>query len=124
MTTQTVKYRVYVKCAARANWCSFLDSSPRNDLSKLPVHDIPDGSDRVDLFDQESERIWADDDRIYILGTPLDSEKLISAYLKGKERKHRLLMDFIKDVAAASFPREAEQVLKGVELRRRLWLSL
>ena len=48
------------------------------------------------------------------MGTPLGSERFISAYLEGKGRTHRLLMGFIKDVAAASFPREAEQMLKRV----------
>ncbi len=67
--------------AARANLCRFLDSSPRNELSELLVHDIPDGSDKVDPFNQESERIWADDDGVNIMGTPIGSEQFISAYL-------------------------------------------
>jgi hypothetical protein len=67
----------------------------------------------VDPLDPESERIWADDDEVNILGTPLGSEQLISVYMHGKGRKHRLLFDTIKDVAAAGFPREADQMLKG-----------
>ena len=31
--------------------------TPRNALTELPVHDIPDGSELVDPFDPESDRI-------------------------------------------------------------------
>jgi hypothetical protein len=34
-----------------------LDLTPRNNLAELPVHDIPDGSELVDPFDLDSERI-------------------------------------------------------------------
>jgi hypothetical protein len=50
---------------------------------ELLVHDSPDGRDRVDPFDEESERIWADDDGVNILGTPLGSEQFVSVYIQG-----------------------------------------
>jgi hypothetical protein len=48
---------IFVQSSAQANWCHLLDVTPRNALTKLPVHDIPDGSDKVNPFDSESERI-------------------------------------------------------------------
>ena len=102
----------------RANWCRYLNTTPRNELSELHVHDISDRSDGVDPFDPESETIWADDDGINILGPPLGSKQFTSVYLQVKGRKHRLLLDFIKDVAAAGFPREAEHMLKGSTVHR------
>ncbi len=45
LSTRTVKNRFYVKHAAKAIWCRFLDSSPKNELFELPLHDIPDGSE-------------------------------------------------------------------------------
>ena len=38
--------------------------------------------------------------------------------MQGKGRTHRLLLDFIKDVAAAGFPREAEHLLKRATVPR------
>jgi hypothetical protein len=79
-------------------------------LFELPVHDIPDGSERADSFHSESERIWPDEDGVNILETPLGSHMFVSSYLHGKCLKHRLLLQFIKYVAVASFPREEEQM--------------
>ena len=101
---------------SRANWCRYLDTTPRNELLELPAHDIPDGSDRVDPFDPESERIWADEDSDNILGTPLESEHFIFVYLQRKGCKHCLNLDFIKDVAEAEFPREVEHMFKGASV--------
>ncbi len=95
-----------------------MDSYPRNSLTELPVHDIPDGSERVDPFDQDTERIWPDEDGVNILWTPMGSNLFISSYLQGKGLKHRLLLQFIQDVAATGFPREAEHMLKGAAIPR------
>ena len=53
-----------------------------------------------------------------ILGTPMGSPSFVSGYLRGKGLKHLLLLRFIKDVAEAGFPREAEQMLRGVAVPR------
>ncbi len=79
--------------------------------SELLVHDIPDGSDLVDPFDPESDRIWEKENGVNFLGTPLGSPSFIAGYLEGKGLKHLLLLRFIKEVAAAGFPREAEHML-------------
>ena len=92
--------------------------TPRKTLTELPVHDIPDGSELIDPFDPESDRILTEDNMVNILGTPLGSSSFVSDYLRGKELKHLLLLRFIKDVAAAGFPWEAEQMLKGAALPR------
>jgi len=84
----------------------------------LPVHDIPDGSELVDPFDRESNRFWKEDNGVNILGTPLGSSSFVSGYLRGTGLKHLLLLRFIKDVAAAGFPREAEQMLKEAAVPR------
>ena len=60
LTTQKVKNRVVVQKSARSEWRHYLDLTPRNNFIELPVHDIPDGSERVDLFDPDSARIWPD----------------------------------------------------------------
>jgi hypothetical protein len=49
---------IFIQSSARAKWCRLPDVTPRNALIELPVHDIPDGGERVDPFDPESERIW------------------------------------------------------------------
>jgi hypothetical protein len=56
LTTQTEKNRIFVQSSAQANWCSFMECTPRNAQSDLPVHDIPDGSERVDPFDRPWHR--------------------------------------------------------------------
>ena len=90
-----------------------MDLTPRNAQSELPVHDIPDGSERVDPFDHGNERVWVDENGVNILGTPLRTPAFVSSYLLGKGLKHLLLLRFIKDVASAGFPREAWLMLKG-----------
>jgi hypothetical protein len=117
-TTQTVKNRIYVHRPAQANWCRFLDLTPRNTQSELPVHDIPDGSERVDPFDPGSERMWPDENGVNILGTPLRTPTFVSSYLQRKGRKHLLILKFIRDVASAEFLREAELMLKGTAFPR------
>ena len=87
-------------------------------LIEPPMHDIPDGSERVDPCDPVSERIWPDEDGVDIMGTPLGSSPFVSSYLQGKGLGHRLLLQFIQDVAEAGFPREAEQMLKGAAVPR------
>ena len=52
------------------------------------------------------------------MGTPLGSNPFVTCYLRGKGLKHHLLLRFIKDVTAARFPREAEQMLKGTAMPR------
>jgi len=113
LTTQTVKSRIFVQSSAQAKWSRFLELTPRNTLTDLPVHDIPYGNDMVDPFDPDSERIWREENGVNILGTPLGSNSFVSSYLRGKGLEHHLLFRFIKDVAAAGFPMEAEHMLKG-----------
>ena len=87
-----MKSRIYVQSSAQASWCRFLECIPRNAQSELPVHDIPDESERVDSFDLESERVWVEDNGVNILGTPMGSPAFVSSSLKGKGRKHLLLL--------------------------------
>ena len=82
------------------------------------MHDILDGSEQVDPFDSVSERISREENGVNIMGTPLGSDFFIASYLQGKGLKHHLLLRFIKDVAAAGFPREAEHMLKGASIPR------
>jgi hypothetical protein len=98
--------------------CRFLDDTPRNAQSELPAHAIPDGSERVDSFDPDSERVWEDENEVNILGTPLGTPAFVSSYPKGKGLKHLLLLRFIRDVASTGFPRETELVLKGAAVPR------
>ena len=56
----------------------------------------------------------SDDDGINVLGTPLGSSDFVESYLLGKGIKHRQLLSFITEVAAARFPREAVAMLTGV----------
>jgi len=80
---------------------------------ELPVHDIPDESERVDSFDPDNERMWPDENGVNILGTPLGTPAFVFTYLQGKGLTHLLLLRFIKDVAPTGFPRKAELMLKG-----------
>ena len=57
MTTQTVKNRTFVQSSAQARWSHFIAVTPCNTLTELPVHDIPDGSELIDPFDPERDRI-------------------------------------------------------------------
>ena len=95
-----------------------MDDTPRNALSELPVHDILDGSERVDPFDPDNERVWEDENGVNMLGTPLGTPAFVSSYLLGKGFNHLLLLRFIKDAASAGFPRETKLVLKGAALLR------
>ena len=61
---------IFVQSSAQANWCRFLERTPRNTQSDLPVYDIPDGSERADPFDPDSERFWAEENGVNIMGTP------------------------------------------------------
>jgi hypothetical protein len=108
LTTQTVKNHIFVQSTAQASWSHFLAVTPRNALTELPVHDIPDGSKLTDPFDKDSDRFWTEVNGVNILGTPLGSSPFIEEYLRGKGLKHLLLLRFIKEVANAGFPREAE----------------
>ena len=65
-----------------------MQCTPRNAQSALPVHDIPDGNERVDPFDPDSERFWAEENGVNILGTPLGTPAFVSSYLQGKGVKH------------------------------------
>jgi hypothetical protein len=96
-----------------------MDSTPRNSLTDLPVHDdMSDGSDRVKPFDMDNERIWPNEDGVNIVGTPLGSSLCVSSYLQGKGLKHRLLLQCIQDVAVSGFPRKTEQMRKGATIPR------
>ena len=50
-------------------------------MIKLPVHDIPDGSELVDPFDSDNERIWREENGVNILGTLLKFDSFIVSYL-------------------------------------------
>ncbi len=84
----------------------------------MPVHDILDGSELVDPFDLDSEQISTKENGVNILRTPLGSNSFVFGYLTGKGLKHHLLLRFIKDVAAAGFPREAGHMLKRAAMPR------
>ena len=88
--------------------------------TELPVHGIPYESDLVDRFDSDSERIWREENGVNIVGTLVGSDSFVASYLQEKGLKHHLLFRFIKDVAAAGFPREAEHMLKGAAIPRLL----
>jgi len=118
LTTQTFKNRIFVQSSAQARWSRLLAMTTRNMMTELRVHGIPDGSELVDPFNSDSERIWVEESRVNIMGTPLGSNTYVASYLRGKGPKHHLLLQFIKDVAAAGFPREAEQMLKGAAIPR------
>ncbi len=77
-----------------------------------------DGSELSDPFDKESVRFWTEVNGINILGTPLGFGSFMLDYLRGKGLKHLLLLRFIKEVANAGFPREAEKMLKGAAVPR------
>ena len=104
--------------SAQANRCRFLNDTPSNAQSELPVHDIPVGSERVDPFDPDIERVWEDENAVNIMGLPLGTSAFVFFYLQGKGLKHLLLLRFIRDVAPAGFPREAELMLKGSAVPR------
>jgi hypothetical protein len=118
LITQTTNNKIFVQASTQAIWSHFLEVTPRNTLSELSVHDILDGSERVDPFDDDSERVWVEENGVNILETPLGSPTFISSYLRGKGLKHLLLLQFIKDVALAGYPREAELMLKGAAIPR------
>ena len=65
------------------------------------MHDIPNGSELVNPFDPDIERIWLEENGVNIMGTPMDSSSFVTSYLKGKGLKHNFLLRFITDVAAA-----------------------
>jgi len=117
-TTHTVKNRIFVQPSAHVSWSHFLAVTPRNVLTELPVHDIPDRSELTDPVGKENVRFWTEVNGVNILGTPLGSSPFVAEYLRGKGLKHLLLLRFIKDVANAGFPREAEQMLKGASAPR------
>ena len=54
LATQTIKTLISVQQAARAKWRHYTYSTPRNSLGELPMHGIPDGSERVDPFDLDN----------------------------------------------------------------------
>ena len=118
LTTQTIKNCIFVQSSAQARWSNFIAVTPRNTLTELPVHDIPDGSEMVDLFDPASDRILKKENGVNILGNPLGSTSFVSGYLRCKGLKHLILLRFIKDVEAAGFPRKAEQRIKGAAMPR------
>ena len=84
LTTQTIKNLIFVQQLARAKWGHYLDLTPRKSLTELPVHDIPDGGERVDPFDPKSEIICPGEDGAHIMGTPMGSNLFVSSYLQGK----------------------------------------
>jgi hypothetical protein len=63
--------------------------------------------------DLDNYRQCLNDDGINILGTRLGSPVFIESYLFGKGIKHMVLLNFIQEVPAAGFPREAVAMLAG-----------
>jgi len=102
---------IFVQPSARNEWRLFLESTPRDPSLPLQIHCIPDGSTLTDESDPDNYRQWPDDDGINILGTLLGSPAFIESYLLGKGVKHRVLLNFIQEVATAGFPREAVKKL-------------
>jgi hypothetical protein len=113
LTTQVVKNRIFVQPSARTGWVQFLESTPRDPSAQLPIHDIPDRSVLSNPLDPDSSRIWPVDDGINVLGTPMGTPDFKDSYLDGKGHKRKQLLNFIRDVASASFPREAFSMLTG-----------
>jgi hypothetical protein len=67
---------------------------------------------------EASTRFWPADDGVNLLGTPLSSPEFVESYLKGKGHKQGKLVEFVKEVAAAGFPREAVAMLTGAGVPR------
>ena len=86
------------------------------------MHSIPDGRFLVDESDPGSYIQWPDEDGITILGTPLGSPAFIESFLFDKGVKHRVLLNFIQEVAAAGFPREAVAMITGVASQKLIYL--
>jgi len=84
LTNQTVKNRIFVQSCAQASWSRFLDMTPRNMSTELPVHDISNDSELVAHFDSDRERIWVGENGVNILGTPLGSNSYVASYLRGR----------------------------------------
>ena len=122
ITTQTLKKRVYVQPSSRNGWRALLDATPRDPSLPLQIHSIPDGSSLTDDSNPDSYRQWPDDDGIKILGTPLGSHTFSEAYLFGKGIKHRVLLNYIQEVASAGFPREAVAMLTGAASQKLVYL--
>jgi len=118
LSTQVIKNKIYVQPSAREGWSRFLESTPRDPSAALPIHDIPDGGFFMDPSDPDSARLWPEDDGINVLGTPMGSPDFTESYLFGKGIKHRQLLNFIEEVASASFPREAVAMLTGAAGQR------
>ena len=76
----------------------------------------------MDDSDLASYRQWPDDVGINILGNPLGSPAFIEPYLFGKGVKHHVLLNFIQEVAAVGFPREAVAMLSGVASQKLVYL--
>ena len=76
----------------------------------------------MDESDPASDRQWHEDDGINIFGTPLVSSAFIDSYLCGKGIKHRVLLNFIQEVAAEGFPREAVAMLTGAASQKLVYL--
>jgi hypothetical protein len=110
LTTQVVKNKIYVQPTARAR---LSESTPRDSIAALPIHDIPDVSYLTNPSDPESARLWPQANGIDILGTPLGTPDFIEAYLFKKGIKHRQLLCFIHEVVVSGFPREAVSMLTG-----------
>jgi hypothetical protein len=50
-------------------------------MTKLPVHDILDGSELVPPFDSDNKQILRDENGVNILGTPLGFDSFVASYL-------------------------------------------
>jgi hypothetical protein len=114
--------RIYVQPSARNGWRTLLDSTPRDPSLPLQIHYFPDDITLADDSDPDNYRQWPDDNGINNTGTPLGSPAFIESYLFGKGVKYRVLLNFIQEVAAAYFPREAVAMLTGGASQKLVYL--
>jgi hypothetical protein len=95
---------------------------PSNPSLTLQIPYIPDGSTLADDSDPNNYRQWPEDNGINILGTLLGSLAFIESYLFGKGVKHRVMLNFIQEVAVVGYPRWAVAMLTGAASQRLIYL--
>jgi hypothetical protein len=69
-------------------------------------------------YDPLTGPTWPENDRVYILGTPIGSRKFVGDYLQKKLVKHSQALSFITDVAKIACVREAPKMLLGSAMPR------
>jgi hypothetical protein len=114
-----VKNRISVQPCAREGWTWFIIDTPSSSSTSLPVHDIPDGSFKLEPFDPDYLRMWPDNNGVNILGTPVGTFAFVESFMQSKGLKHRQLLDFIKEVAEAGYSRQAIAMFIGAAAPRK-----